>query len=96
MLGSSCANINNSGMNSKFCKYIGTNMKITKEELLKCSSGEMFGIGNPQLPMPPMLMFDRICEISKDSGTNKMGHVVAELILVQICGFLTVILLVTQ
>ena len=29
-------------------------MKITKEELLKCSSGEMFGIGNPQLPMPPM------------------------------------------
>ena len=56
-------------------------MKITKEELLKCSSGEMFGIGNPQLPMPPMLMFDHICEISKDSGTNKMGHVVAELII---------------
>ena len=59
-------------------------MKITKEELLKCSSGEMFGIGNPQLPMPPMLMFDRICEISKDSGTNKMGHVVAELIILSL------------
>ena len=56
-------------------------MKITKEELLKCSSGEMFGVGNPQLPMPPMLMFDSICEISKDGGINKMGHVVAELLI---------------
>ena len=35
-------------------------MKIGIEELLKCSKGEMFGIGNPQLPMPPMLMFDNI------------------------------------
>ena len=50
-------------------------MKISKQELLKCSSGEMFGIGNPQLPMPPMLMFDSICDISKDGGINKMGHV---------------------
>ena len=72
------------------------NMKITKEELLKCSSGEMFGIGNPQLPMPPMLMFDRICEISKDSGINKIGHVVAELVISPNLWFLTVILLVTQ
>ena len=54
-------------------------MKISKQELLKCSSGEMFGIGNPQLPMPPMLMFDSICDISKDGGINKMGHVIAEL-----------------
>ena len=56
-------------------------MKISKEELLKCSSGEMFGIGNPQLPMPPMLMFDSICDISKDGGINKMGHVIAELVI---------------
>ena len=56
-------------------------MKISKQELLKCSSGEMFGIGNPQLPMPPMLMFDSICEISKDGGINKMGHVIAELVI---------------
>ena len=54
-------------------------MKIGKEELLECSRGEMFGIGNPQLPMPPMLMFDVICDISKDGGINKMGHVIAEL-----------------
>ncbi len=53
-------------------------MKIGKEELLKCSSGEMFGIGNPQLPMPPMLMFDNICDISKDGGINNKGHVIAE------------------
>ena len=45
-------------------------MKISKQELLKCSSGEMFGIGNPQLPMPPMLMFDSICDISNDGGIN--------------------------
>ncbi len=54
-------------------------MKIGKEELLKCSKGEMFGIGNPQLPMPPMLMFDNIKDISKDGGIHKMGHVTAEL-----------------
>ena len=56
-------------------------MKISKQELLKCSSGEMFGIGNPQLPKPPMLMFDSICDISKDGGINKMGHVIAELVI---------------
>ena len=32
----------------------------TKEELLSCGRGEMFGPGNAQLPLPPMLMFDRI------------------------------------
>ena len=47
--------------------------------LLKCSSGEMCGIGNPQLPKPPMLMFDRITEISRESGSNGKGHVIAEL-----------------
>jgi hypothetical protein len=30
---------------------------FTKEELLKCGRGEMFGEGNAQLPLPPMLMF---------------------------------------
>ena len=50
-----------------------------KEGLLKCAKGELFGPGNAQLPMPPMLMFDRITEISMDGGSNKRGHVVAEL-----------------
>ena len=34
------------------------------EELLACGRGELFGPGNAQLPLPPMLMFDRISEIS--------------------------------
>lgn len=49
------------------------------EDLLTCASGEMFGIGNAQLPLPPMLMVDRITDISSDGGTNGEGHVVAEL-----------------
>ena len=51
--------------------------EFNKEELLKCSRGELFGPGNAQLPAPPMLMIDRITEISEDSGPRK-GHVVAE------------------
>jgi 3-hydroxyacyl-[acyl-carrier protein] dehydratase/trans-2-decenoyl-[acyl-carrier protein] isomerase len=52
---------------------------FTYEELLACGRGEMFGAGNPQLPLPPMLMFDRITEISIDGGSNGKGHVRAEL-----------------
>jgi 3-hydroxyacyl-[acyl-carrier protein] dehydratase/trans-2-decenoyl-[acyl-carrier protein] isomerase len=52
---------------------------IDYEGLLACARGEMFGPGNPQLPMPPMLMMDRITEISADGGSNGQGHVVAEL-----------------
>lgn len=49
------------------------------EDLLACGRGEMFGPGNAQLPLPPMLMFDRITEISKDGGSAGLGKVVAEL-----------------
>jgi 3-hydroxyacyl-[acyl-carrier protein] dehydratase/trans-2-decenoyl-[acyl-carrier protein] isomerase len=52
---------------------------IDYEGLLACARGEMFGPGNPQLPAPPMLMFDRITGISEDGGANGKGHVVAEL-----------------
>jgi len=31
-----------------------------KDDLIKCAQGELFGEGNAQLPMPPMLMMDRI------------------------------------
>ena len=50
-----------------------------REGLLKCARGELFGSGNAQLPLPPMLMFDRVTEISADGGSNGQGHVVAEL-----------------
>jgi 3-hydroxyacyl-[acyl-carrier protein] dehydratase/trans-2-decenoyl-[acyl-carrier protein] isomerase len=49
------------------------------EELLACGRGEMFGPGNAQLPLPPMLMFDRITHISADGGEHAKGQVVAEL-----------------
>lgn len=51
----------------------------TLEELLACGRGEMFGPGNAQLPAPPMLMFDRITEISSTGGAHGKGYVEAEL-----------------
>ncbi|MDP5347000.1 MAG: bifunctional 3-hydroxydecanoyl-ACP dehydratase/trans-2-decenoyl-ACP isomerase, partial [Paracoccaceae bacterium] len=52
--------------------------RFDKEDLLKCARGELFGPGNAQLPEPPMLMMDRITEISDDGGLHGKGHVVAE------------------
>ena len=51
---------------------------IDYEGLISCAKGEMFGKGNPQLPMPPMLMMDRISEISSEGGSEGKGHVIAE------------------
>ena len=51
----------------------------TKEDLLKCGHGELFGPGNAQLPLPPMLMFDRITRITEDGGDHGKGQIVAEL-----------------
>jgi 3-hydroxyacyl-[acyl-carrier protein] dehydratase/trans-2-decenoyl-[acyl-carrier protein] isomerase len=51
---------------------------FTYEEILTCSHGEMFGPGNAQLPLPPMLMFNRITEISEDGGEFGKGHIRAE------------------
>ncbi|WP_295555839.1 3-hydroxyacyl-[acyl-carrier-protein] dehydratase FabA [uncultured Hyphomicrobium sp.] len=49
------------------------------EDLLACGRGELFGPGNAQLPLPPMLMFDRIAHISENQGTHDKGQIVAEL-----------------
>ena len=51
----------------------------SKEDLLACARGELFGEGNAQLPLPNMLMFDRIIEISEEGGGHNKGHVIAEL-----------------
>lgn len=48
------------------------------EDLISCAEGKMFGPGNAQLPMPPMLMFDRITEISDEGGEFGKGKLVAE------------------
>lgn len=52
---------------------------FTKDELLKCGRGEMYGEGNAQLPLAPMLMFDRIVTITEDGGAHNAGQIVAEL-----------------
>jgi 3-hydroxyacyl-[acyl-carrier protein] dehydratase/trans-2-decenoyl-[acyl-carrier protein] isomerase len=52
---------------------------FTFEELLSCGRGEMFGAGNAQLPLPPMLMFDRIVSITEDGGKYGQGQMIAEL-----------------
>lgn len=49
------------------------------EDLLTCGRGELFGPGNAQLPLPPMLMFQRIPIINDDGGEHGKGQVVAEL-----------------
>lgn len=51
----------------------------TREELLQCGRGKLFGPGNAQLPLPPMLMFDRIVDITADGGAFGKGKIVAEL-----------------
>ncbi len=51
----------------------------TYEELLTCGRGEMFGPGNAQLPLPPMLMFDRIVSITGGGGAYGNGQIIAEL-----------------
>ncbi|MDA8362219.1 MAG: beta-hydroxydecanoyl-ACP dehydratase, partial [Gammaproteobacteria bacterium] len=49
------------------------------EELLSCGRGEMFGPGNAQLPLPPMLMFNRIVNLSENGGAHNKGQIIAEL-----------------
>ncbi len=47
------------------------------EDLIACGRGELF-VGGPQLPLPPMLMFDRIAELSETGGPNGKGLIRAE------------------
>lgn len=51
----------------------------TREELLACGHGELFGEGNARLPLPNMLMMDRIIHISSEGGTHGKGEIIAEL-----------------
>jgi 3-hydroxyacyl-[acyl-carrier protein] dehydratase/trans-2-decenoyl-[acyl-carrier protein] isomerase len=47
--------------------------------LLACAKGELFGQGNARLPLPPMLMFDRITKISERGGSHDKGEITAEM-----------------
>jgi 3-hydroxyacyl-[acyl-carrier protein] dehydratase/trans-2-decenoyl-[acyl-carrier protein] isomerase len=53
--------------------------QFSRDQLLQCGHGELFGPGNARLPLPPMLMFDRITHISETGGSAGKGQIVAEL-----------------
>ena len=52
---------------------------FTYEDLISCGNGELFGPGNAKLPLPPMLMFDRITNINDNNGIFNKGSLKAEL-----------------
>jgi len=52
---------------------------FTRDELIACGNGELFGEGNARLPLPNMLMFDRITRITADGGSDGKGEINAEL-----------------
>jgi 3-hydroxyacyl-[acyl-carrier protein] dehydratase / trans-2-decenoyl-[acyl-carrier protein] isomerase len=52
---------------------------FTREQLLACGRGEMFGPDNGRLPLPDMLMMDRITHISDEGGAFGKGRIEAEL-----------------
>ena len=52
---------------------------FTYEKLIECGNGTLFGEGNAQLPLPPMLMFNRITNINESGGKFSKGEVIAEL-----------------
>jgi 3-hydroxyacyl-[acyl-carrier protein] dehydratase/trans-2-decenoyl-[acyl-carrier protein] isomerase len=51
----------------------------TKEELIACGNGELFGPGNARLPVDNMLMMDRITHITSEGGSHDKGQIIAEL-----------------
>ena len=58
-----------------------------REELLACARGELFGPGNAQLPLPNMLMVDRIVHIGSEGGQHGKGELSRNRIFTLICGF---------
>ncbi|WP_226911421.1 3-hydroxyacyl-[acyl-carrier-protein] dehydratase FabA [Gallaecimonas mangrovi] len=52
---------------------------FSREDLLACSRGELFGPGNSQLPAPNMLMMDRVAHIHLEGGQYGKGEIIAEL-----------------
>lgn len=58
-----------------------------REDLLACAHGELFGPGNARLPLPNMLMMDRITHISDQGGKYGKGEIIAELDIRPTCGF---------
>ena len=52
---------------------------FTRDDLLRCGKGLLFGQGNAQLPLPNMLMIDRITSIKEHNEGRGKGELCAEL-----------------
>ena len=50
-----------------------------RDELIRCGRGQLFGEEFARLPLPDMLMVDRIVSITRDGGTHNKGQVLAEM-----------------
>ena len=48
---------------------------FSREDLIACSEGELFGPGNSRLPAPNMLMMDRIVNITEKGGAHDKGFI---------------------
>jgi len=60
-------------------RFMNKKSSYNKEEILACGNGQLFGPGNAQLPLPNMLMFDRITKINDTGGEAGKGIIIAEL-----------------
>ena len=60
-------------------KYTARDPNFSYDDIIKCARGELFGPKNARLPMPPMLMFDRITETNETGGQFGKGEIIAEL-----------------
>ena len=49
------------------------------DDLIISGEQSLFGPGNAKLPLPPMLMLDRIIHMDDDGGEHGKGQVIAEL-----------------
>ena len=52
---------------------------FSREELLACGEGKLFGPNTPRLPVGQMLMIDRVTKISDEGGAHGRGEILAEL-----------------
>lgn len=52
---------------------------FSRDQLIAAGEGRLFGPDGGRLPLPPMLMFDRISHIDADGGEHGQGRIEAEL-----------------
>ena len=58
---------------------VGSKHSFSKYDLEQCAEGLMFGAGNAQLPLNPLLMLGRVTDIRNSGGDFERGFALAEL-----------------